>query len=122
MPLARLLPLQRERRLGPRLLTAILLASTCLALLATGIQLYIDYSRDLSEIDAEFKQIENSYLDSLANSLWSFDKNQTRLQLDGLLKMRDVRFARVEGDAGERFEAGQHGGGRTVERRYELRS
>jgi signal transduction histidine kinase/ActR/RegA family two-component response regulator len=36
--------------------------------------------------------------------------------------MRDVRFASVEGEAGERFEAGLRGGGRTVERQYVLRS
>ena len=113
-------PPSGEHRLGRRLLAAIVLASTCLALLATAIQLYLDYSRDLSEIDAEFKQIESAYLDSLADSLWSFDKNQTRLQLNGMLKMRDLRYVQVSGRAGEQFEAGTRPAGAGMTRRYEL--
>jgi signal transduction histidine kinase/ActR/RegA family two-component response regulator len=113
---------RRNRRLGPRLLGAIVLASACLALLATGIQLYLDYSRDLSEIDAEFKQIETSYLDSVANSLWNFDTRQIRLQLDGLVKIPDVRYAEVRGNAGERFAAGTKTNQRFVVREYVLRA
>jgi len=120
MKLGRLRLPWRDGRLGHRLLAAIVLASTCLALVATGIQLYLDYSRDLAEIDSEFKQVEISYLNSLANSLWSFDKNQTQLQLDGLVKMRDVQFAQVEGRAGERFVAGALSGARRLQREYTL--
>ncbi|MED5618845.1 ATP-binding protein [Ideonella sp. BN130291] len=113
-------PRRRERRLGPRLLAAIVLASSCLALVATAIQLYLDYSRDLSGIDAQFGQIESSYVGSVANSLWSVDKQQLQLQLDGLLTLRDVQFAKVQGQMGERFEAGVQTPGRTLVRQYVL--
>ncbi|NRF65810.1 diguanylate cyclase [Aquincola sp. S2] len=119
---ARLPARLRERRLGPRLLTAIVLASTCLALVATAIQLYLDYSRELTEIDAEFRQIESSYLGSLASSLWSFDRTQTQLQIEGLLKLRDVQFAAVRGETGEQFQAGRKSDERSVVREFELRS
>ena len=109
-------------RLGRRLLAAIVLASTCLALLATGVQLYIDYARDVSEIDDQFQQLESAYIDSLASSVWSFDKNQTRLQLSGMLKMRDMRYVQVQGLADESFEAGARPSGAGVTRRYELRA
>jgi signal transduction histidine kinase/ActR/RegA family two-component response regulator len=109
-----------DRRLGRRLLAAIVLASTCLALLATAIQLYLDYLRDVSEIDTEFAQVESAYLDTLASSLWSFDKNQTRLQLNGMLKMRDLRYVQVKGQAGEQFEAGVPPSGAGMTRRYAL--
>jgi len=108
------------RRLGRRLLGAIVLASTGLALLATAIQLYLDYSRDVSEIDTEFAQVESAYLDTLASSLWSFDKNQTQLQLSGMLKMRDLRYAQLKGHAGEQFEAGAPPSGAGMTRRYVL--
>jgi|GEM_PF-2575468 len=109
-----------ERRLARRLLTAIVLASTCLALLATAIQLYLDYARDMTEIDTEFSQIESAYLDSLASSLWSFDKTQTRLQLNGILKMRDLRYVKVSGHGGAQFDAGAEPRGGALTRRYEL--
>ncbi len=111
---------RRARRLAPRLLAAIVLASTVLALFATGVQLYLDYSRDLSEIDAEFEQIDRSYRASLASSLWSFDTNQVRLQLDGILKMRDVQEAQVQGLAGENVSAGHAPTGRFLVRQYPL--
>ena len=42
----RLLAHPREHRLGYRLLAAIVLASTCIALVATGLQLVVDYQRE----------------------------------------------------------------------------
>ena len=98
--------LQPRRRLGRRLLAAIVLASTCLALVATGIQLYLDYTRDVSELDEQFHRIEGAYVASISNSLWSLDKSQIELQLGGLARMRDVSFARVQGQVGEHFEVG----------------
>jgi signal transduction histidine kinase len=112
----------KRRRLGPRLLAAIVLASTCLALVATAVQLYLEYSRDLSEIDEQFRQIEASYLDSLSRSLWSFDRQQTQVQLEGLVKMRDVQHASVRDSAGETQSVGPADGKRRLQRSYVLRS
>jgi HAMP domain-containing protein len=86
------------------------------------VQLTLDYRRDLSEIDAEFRQIESSYVDSLANSMWSFDNRQTKLQLDGMLKIRDVQYTEVRGHAGEHFEAGHKPVGRSLTHQYALPS
>ncbi|MBI3367804.1 MAG: response regulator [Burkholderiales bacterium] len=98
-----------ERRLGPRLLAAIVLASSVLALIATAIQLALDYRRDIEEIDARFVLIERTLVDPLSSSLWSVDKTQIQLQLDGLKRLSDVQFARVQGQLGEQFIVGQPG-------------
>ncbi|WP_284614878.1 ATP-binding protein [Aquabacterium humicola] len=109
-------------RLGPRLLAAIVLASTCLALIATAVQLYLEYSRDLTEIETQFRQIEASYIDSLSRSLWSFDRQQTQVQLEGLVKMRDVQHASVRDSAGEVQSVGPPQGARRLQRSYPLHS
>jgi hypothetical protein len=111
-----------RRRLGPRLLAAIVLASTCLALVATAIQLYLDYTRDVNELDEQFHRIEGAYVASIANSLWSLDKAQIQLQLNGLARLRDVSFARVQGQLGEHFEVGGPAPEHTSMRQYELRA
>jgi signal transduction histidine kinase/ActR/RegA family two-component response regulator len=111
-----------RRRLGPRLLAAIVLASTCLALVATGIQLYLDYTRDVNELDEQFHRIEGAYVASIANSLWSLDKSQIQLQLGGLARLRDVSFARVQGQVGEHFEVGGPAPAHASVRQYELRA
>jgi two-component system, NtrC family, sensor kinase len=116
----RLLARPRAHRLGYRLLGAIVLASTCLALVATGIQLYVDYQRDLSAIDAELSRLQRSQLPSLANSLWSFDETQLQLQLNGLLQLQDVKFVELRAAGGQRFAAGTPPNGESLTREFAL--
>ncbi|MBL8521406.1 MAG: EAL domain-containing protein [Betaproteobacteria bacterium] len=111
----------RQQRLGYRLLTAIVLASACLALLVTALQLYIDYRRELAAIEDKLAQVERTSLDSLANSVWSFDDTQIRLQLNGLLQLRDVRYVEVQIDGEQGIEAGTKPEGATLTRGYLLR-
>jgi signal transduction histidine kinase len=95
-----------DRRLGPRLLAAIVLASSALALLATAIQLALDYRRDIEEIDNRFVLIDQTLADTLGRSLWSMDNAQIKLQLESLRRLHDVEFARVRGQLGEQFTVG----------------
>jgi PAS domain S-box-containing protein len=115
-------PIQHgRRRLGYRLLGVIALASALLALASTSAQLYADYRRDLDAIDAQLAQLQQSTVDSLANSVWSFNEPQIRLQLAGLLHTRDVQYVLVEPEGGAPIGAGQRSAARSIERRYELR-
>jgi PAS domain S-box-containing protein len=80
---------------GLRLLARVLLFSGVLTVILTAIQLYEDYRRDVSAIELRLDQISGSYLDSLAEGLWTLDEKQLRLQLDGILHLPDVRFVAV---------------------------
>jgi len=111
----------RPRRLAPRLLVAIFLASTALALISTGVQLYGDYRSDLDTIQDELAQIERTSLRALANSVWSYNETQIGLTLNGLLQVRDVQHVQVRAGASETFEAGRRTKGRSIERVYDLR-
>jgi len=116
----RLLAQPRERRLGLRLLYATVLASSCLALLATGLLLWADYQRDMRAIDVELARMERSLLPSLTNSLWTFDETQLRLQLEGLLQLQDVERVELVARGGERFAAGADPGHEALTRDYPL--
>jgi PAS domain S-box-containing protein len=111
----------RDRRIGVRLLAAILCTSTALAIVASAVQLYADYRRDLSAIDQEFLQIERSSLETLANSLWSFNDTQIQLQLDGLTQLPDILYVDVIGSPGERFSSGRKPTGNAITREFVLR-
>ena len=111
----------RPKRLAPRLLAAIFLAGSALALVATGVQLYGDYRSELATIDDELAQIERSTLGALANSVWSYNETQIRLTLGGLLQVRDVQYVEVHASGDESFSAGKRGRGPGIERVYELR-
>ena len=91
--------------LGRRLLVSILLFSAFVTLILTLLQLYLDYRRDVTALDSRLKQISGSYTDSLAESLWTLDQKQLRLQLTGILQLPDIRAVEVRDtdDAGNPF-------------------
>ena len=86
-----------RHRLGvaPRLLMLILLFSSAVTLVSTGLQLYFDYRRDVHAIESRLDEIEQSYLTSLAGSLWNLDIGQLRLQLEGLQRLPDMQVLEV---------------------------
>ena len=81
--------------IGARLLAGVLLFSGSVTLVLTVIQLYIDYQREVSALEVRLNQISGSYLASLAESLWTLDEKQLRLQLDGILRLPDILAVEV---------------------------
>ncbi|MGE5505036.1 MAG: sensor histidine kinase [Actinomycetota bacterium] len=90
---------RRPHGIALRLLTAIVLVSSAVALLSTAVQLYLDYLRDIHQIEGRIDQIERSYLDSLGSSLWNVDVAQIRLQLEGLQRLPDMQALEVREEA-----------------------
>ena len=89
-----------------RLLVAVIAFSSLVTAIITAAELYGDYRRDLREIDAAFRFIESSHTRSLAHSLWQFDGEAVRTQLEGLLRLPDIEFVGVEVDGQVRWSAG----------------
>ena len=83
------------RGIGRRLLLYILLFSSLVTLLLTGVQLYLEYERDRVAIDSRLHEIGSSYRDSLARSLWNMDAEQIGVQLEGVMRLPDMRAAVV---------------------------
>ncbi|MBW7971026.1 ATP-binding protein [Bradyrhizobium sp. BR 10289] len=81
--------------IGPRLLAAVLLFSSVVTLMLTALQLYLDYDREVGVIETRLEEIGRSTTGSLGESLWNLDQNQLRLQLDGILRLPDIRAAEV---------------------------
>lgn len=81
--------------LGRRVVVSTVAFSTAVALLATGLQLYLDYRRDLGQIQATFQQIQHTNVPTLANALWATNKRELQVALDGLIRLPDVRYAVV---------------------------
>ena len=117
---------QKPRRgIGWRLLLLILLFSSLVTLVLTAFQLYIDYEREVSEIEQRFEDIQHSYLDSLANSLWNLDKTLLMTQLEGIVKLPDMLKATVTETASgdytrQQFSAGTIDRSNGVTRNFDL--
>jgi PAS domain S-box-containing protein len=89
-----------RQTIGTRLLAGVLLFSGSVTLVLTVIQLYIDYRREISVLEMRLNQVSESYLASLAEGLWTLDERQLRLQLDGILRLPDIRAVEVREAAG----------------------
>jgi PAS domain S-box-containing protein len=88
-------PLKIKNSLSTRLLSYILLCSTALALVITLIQLMWDYQQDVGKINASINQIESSFLQPMAASLWNLDEEQIQIQIEGIMNLSDMQYVLI---------------------------
>jgi len=88
----------KKNSIAYRLTFLVILFSTMVACVATALQLYLDYRRDIENINTFFAVIEATSLRPLEESVWILDELQVNLQLEGLIKREDIVHAAVEMD------------------------
>jgi len=79
-----------------RLLAYILLFSSALTLVSSGVQIYSDFTKDISQIDRRMQVVETGYASSLARSLWALDQKLLQTQLEGILSLPDIVHLRLK--------------------------
>ena len=96
-----------NNKLGLKVLFYILLCSLFLSLVAVSIQTYSDFRSDLADLEQRFVNIKSSYIDSLANSLWDFNEPLLTIQIQGIVKLPDIRYAKITTELGKVYQAGE---------------
>lgn len=94
-------------RLTWRLLISVLLFSTVITLFGVGLQLYLDYHRDMADIDAKITNIRLTHLESLTTSLWKLDEQQLDTELSNITLMGDVVAVRIHTEDKQVYQAGR---------------
>jgi PAS domain S-box-containing protein len=82
-------------RLSLRLLVYVVICSLFFTLLSSAFQLYLGYKADILEIHKNIQFIEDSYLPSIANSVYILDEEQLKLQLKGVLQLHDIIYIEI---------------------------
>ncbi|MBU2510013.1 PAS domain S-box protein [bacterium] len=77
------------------MLLLILLCSSFFTVLGTAFQLYVDYRSDMNSIDDAFNQVDKSFIQPLAVSLWNFNHKQINFQINGMLSLPDMQYVEV---------------------------
>mgnify|MGYP001809684764 CR=1 FL=1 len=72
------------RGVAGRMLLWILVISAVTAVMATSVQLFFDYRRDVSDLEQAMRYIEENQLPGLAEAAWNFHTDALRVQLDGI--------------------------------------
>jgi len=93
-------------KLTRRLLLYILLCSVFVSVCSTLVQLYSFFQDDLTILEQRFDSIEKSYIPSIANSLWDFNKPLVAQQIQGIVDLPDIGLVRVENDFDYRQQFG----------------
>ncbi|MDZ7641797.1 MAG: ATP-binding protein [Desulfurivibrio sp.] len=107
--------------IGRRLILYILLFSSLVTLLGTGLQLYSEYRRDLRAIEEHIHQIETSYLGSLSAGLWSFNERMLEVQLRGILDLPEMRYLEIKRVDGPSLAVGEDQRRHSLVRQFPLR-
>lgn len=113
-------PKRGRKGLARRLILYILLFSSFVTFMATALQLYLDYTRDLRAIDTRLHQIRNSYLKSLTLSLWSLDYQQLRSQMEGIQALPDMQYLEIEVDGEPMLSVGKPAGTKLLRESYPI--
>ncbi|MCP5076993.1 MAG: histidine kinase, partial [Psychromonas sp.] len=88
-------PIKIKNSLSTRLLSYILLCSSALAIVITLIQLMWDFQQDVGKIEASIDQIESSFLQPMAASLWNLDEEQIQIQIEGIMNLSDMQYVLI---------------------------
>ncbi|MEZ8095634.1 response regulator [Photobacterium swingsii] len=99
----------KSRKLGlaKQMLIYILLVSSVLTLFTTGINLYLDYQRDLVGINDHLDQIKETSLASLTSSLWVEDREQLQLQAEGIFQQPQIHYLVIRDGDGVILQLGE---------------
>lgn len=82
--------LKKFLSLRKKLMVAILFASSFITSITTAFHYYFEYKKDITYLNKSLNQIGSSNSSSLTRSLWNLDDLQIQVQLDSILKVRDI--------------------------------
>lgn len=98
----------------------IILFSSIITLAGTSFQLYIEYRRDIGSIEKSIRQVENSYFNSITESLWVSNYRFLNIQLEGILRLSDIKHLAIYYDDKILTEAGVRPENNLISKVYRL--
>ena len=116
--LIKLKPFGIKHSLSVRLLSYILICSFALAIIITLLQLLFDYQNDLTKIDTSIEEVESSFVEPLATSLWNFDKEQIEIQSKSIMTLPYMQYVKVYEVVGNTEVAISHQG--VIQDKYDI--
>ena len=96
---------KKRNRLSVRIVVAVLLCSSALTLLATAVQLYFDYQKDVKAIHSNIQFIQDSYLPAIISSVYTLDEKQVNTLLEGSLNIPDIEYVEIKDVSNNPFKS-----------------
>lgn len=87
-----------KNSLSLKLLIATWAISSLATLVFTAGQLVFDFNKDLSKLKNNFTIIQNTYLDSISEHVWSYDTRLLEIQMDGISQLPGLSYLKLTAD------------------------
>ena len=84
-----------KSKISKVLVIYIVLFSSAITLILTGIQLRLDYNDGLKFIHQRINQVKLTNLASITQSLWTLDHSSIQIQLNGLIRINDIICVKI---------------------------
>jgi len=84
-----------KSRLARRLGKYVILSSTLITLVTASIQIYSEYSREISEVHAALAQIEKTHLSNITARVWVLDTDELKTTLTNIFDLPDIKYISV---------------------------
>lgn len=97
-PLA--VPKDLQNPLARKLLVLVLLCSSIITLFISGIQVYLDFRKDMKVIENLMLQIQVSFVQSISLSVWHMELEQTNTLLNGILSLPNIEYLEIQSESG----------------------
>ncbi len=103
-----------------RLLAWVLIVSSIVTTVLTGMQLGFEYFQDLSDLENNLQLVEEVYAKSVASSVWEMHMPQIQSQLEGIVNIPGIQLAQVVDEGHVLAEAGTMPVGKSIHRTVSL--
>ncbi|MCX6110901.1 MAG: response regulator [Proteobacteria bacterium] len=103
-----------------KLVLAVVVTSTLVALMTTTVQVFADYRREVTLVEESLDHIGIGYVPGLVSSLWSLNSEVTERQLQGILYLPDIDFVRVQSEGQDFTKGHQTPRGHSIVREFPL--
>ncbi|MGI9831890.1 ATP-binding protein [Vibrio vulnificus] len=112
---------KRQIGIDKQLMIAVILLSLAFTLVSTGFNVYWDYKQELKKRQAELNWVEQSYLQSLTESLWVEDRQHLESQVQGMMTLPFIDAIDIANENEVIFKTGDVGHSkRVLERRWPM--
>ncbi len=85
-----------RRGINFRLLKLIIGVSAVFTMFTTGIQLFVEYQRDIELQNQRIHALDESHIPALSLSIWEIDSTLTEVQLEGIWSLPDIYAIELE--------------------------
>ncbi|MBF0126811.1 MAG: hypothetical protein HQM02_06320 [Magnetococcales bacterium] len=99
-----------RHRLGRRVALHVLLFGVVATLLATAMQLHLEYQHEREMDETRLRDIQTSHLPIIVQDLWLTRFDAVTMQLQGIANLPNIRYAWVKLADGEEIFQGRRGG------------